>query len=90
MHSSSTSKYSESLLSRSNDDGFDYSVSTFKRWSVVIGSFFGLVSAVGFINSGGVIQTYIITHQLAGVVTTIISWSFSIFTYLSLICTILS
>lgn len=94
-HWGSINEYSDSFLARSNDDpfdddGFDYNASNFKRWSVVIGSFFGLLSAFGFINSAGVIQTYVITHHLADVDTTTISWIFSIFTCLSLICTIFS
>ncbi|RCK60728.1 putative transporter MCH4 [Candida viswanathii] len=54
-----------------------------RAYSVVLGSFIGLVATFGTLNSVGAIQTYVSTHQLAGVKTSTISWIFSIYIALS-------
>lgn len=51
-----------------------------KAYSVVIGSFLGLLTTFGMLNSIGAIQAYISTHQLADVKASTISWIFSIYT----------
>lgn len=47
-----------------------------RAYSVVLGSFIGLVATFGTLNSVGAIQTYVSTHQLAGIKTSTISWIF--------------
>lgn len=54
-----------------------------RAYSVVLGSFIGLVATFGTLNSVGAIQTYVSTHQLAGIKTSTISWIFSIYIALS-------
>lgn len=54
-----------------------------KAYSVVFGSFLGLIANFGIMNSVGAIQTYIATHQLAGVNASTVSWIFSIYMSLS-------
>lgn len=53
-----------------------------KAYGVIIGSFLGLISNFGIMNSVGVFQTYISSHQLKDTDTSTTSWIFSI--YLSL------
>ncbi|EGW30842.1 uncharacterized protein SPAPADRAFT_62710, partial [Spathaspora passalidarum NRRL Y-27907] len=55
----------------------------FRAYSVVFGSFLGLVANFGTLNSMGVIQTYVATHQLTDVPTSTVSWIFSIYLALS-------
>ncbi|RLV93947.1 putative transporter MCH4 [Spathaspora sp. JA1] len=55
----------------------------FRAYSVVFGSFLGLVANFGTINSIGVIQTYLANHQLVDVKTSTVSWIFSIYLALS-------
>ncbi|KAL6454210.1 MCH5 Riboflavin transporter MCH5 [Candida maltosa Xu316] len=64
------------------DDPNDYPDGGIKAYSVILGSFMGLVVNLGLINSIGAIQAYVSTHQLSGLKETSISWIFSI--YLSL------
>lgn len=51
-------------------------------WRVVLGSFFGLIAVLGFINSIGAVQAYISTHQLEALSESQISWIFSVFIFL--------
>ncbi|KAF3986736.1 hypothetical protein FT662_04394 [Candidozyma haemuli var. vulneris] len=50
-----------------------------KAWSVVLGSFIGLVINFGFLNAVGAIQAYVSNHQLAGEPVSSVSWVFSIY-----------
>lgn len=54
-----------------------------RAYSVVFGSFIGLMATFGTLNSVGAIQAYIATHQLSDVKTSTISWIFSIYTAIS-------
>lgn len=54
-----------------------------RAYSVIFGSFLGLVSSFGTANSVGVMQTYLATHQLAHVSASTISWIFSIYVALA-------
>ncbi|KAL7663003.1 Major facilitator superfamily (MFS) profile domain-containing protein [[Candida] zeylanoides] len=54
-----------------------------KAYTVLFGSFIGLVSNLGIIGSIGAIQAYVSTHQLKGVKTSTVSWIFSIYLALS-------
>lgn len=54
-----------------------------RAYSVVFGSFIGLIANFGTLNSVGAIQTYVAVHQLEGVATSTISWIFSIYMCLS-------
>ncbi|KAF5092894.1 hypothetical protein D0Z00_004352 [Geotrichum galactomycetum] len=50
-------------------------------WRVVLGSFFGLIAAAGFVNSIGAVQAYISTNQLEALSESQIAWIFSIFLF---------
>ena len=51
-------------------------------WRVVLGSFFGLIAVLGFINSIGAVQAYISTNQLENMSESQISWIVSAFIFL--------
>ncbi|KAL6453441.1 MCH4 Probable transporter MCH4 [Candida maltosa Xu316] len=62
-----------------NDEEINYPEGGFQAYSVVLGSFLGLMATFGTLNSVGAIQTYVATHQLANVKTSTVSWIFSIY-----------
>lgn len=68
------------------DTSEDANLEDFNKWKacgVVVGSFLGLTSNFGVLNSIGVVQTYISEHQLSHVEASTISWIFSVYLYLS-------
>ena len=65
-----------------DDSSIEYPEGGLKAYSVILGSFLGLIVNLGLINSIGAIQAYVSTHQLLNLKATSISWIFSI--YLSL------
>lgn len=54
-----------------------------EAWSVVFGSFLGLVAVFGLVNTLGAVQSYISVHQLAAKSESQVSWIFSVFVFLS-------
>jgi len=54
-----------------------------KAWLVVLGSFCGMLSGFGFMNSVGVFQAYLSTHQLKQYNEGTIGWIFSVYVFLS-------
>lgn len=66
----------------------EYPDGGFKAYTVLAGSFIGLTSNFGLLNSVGAIQTYLATHQLSHTSATTISWIFSIYLALSFAITI--
>lgn len=62
----------------------------FRAWSVVFGSFMGLIPVFGVINSLGAIESYISTHQLMKVSSSTVSWIFSIYFTVSFFSCILA
>lgn len=66
-----------------DDEEWDFPESGRQAWTVVLGSFFGLVAIFGTINSVGAVQAYISTNQLADLSDAKVSWIFSIFLFLS-------
>ncbi|CAI5755725.1 unnamed protein product [Candida verbasci] len=61
----------------------DYPDGGLMAYSVILGSFLGLVVNLGIINSVGAIQTYVSNHQLSHLKQSSISWIFSIYLSLS-------
>jgi hypothetical protein len=55
-------------------------------WSCVLGSFLGLVAALGMMNSVGVFHSYLAENQLKGHSESTISWIFSMYIFLSFFC----
>ncbi|KXH61110.1 hypothetical protein CSAL01_05715 [Colletotrichum salicis] len=53
-----------------------------RAWSVVLGSWLALFSALGIMNSIAIFQTYVATHQLKGYSEGTIGWIFSVYTFL--------
>lgn len=53
-----------------------------RAWSVVLGSFLGLVAVFGFINSLGAVQAYVSSNQLHNQSESQVSWIFSVFVFL--------
>jgi len=55
-------------------------------WLVVLGSFTGMVAAFGYMNTIGIYQAYLATHQLANYSESTIGWIFSVYIFLSFFC----
>ena len=57
-----------------------------EAWLCVLGSFCGLMAALGMMNTLGTYQAYLSTHQLAGQSESTIGWIFGIYAFLSFFC----
>lgn len=57
-----------------------------QAWLVVFGSFSGMVSCFGMMNTIGVFQAYLSTHQLRQHSPGVIGWIFSVYVFLSFFC----
>ena len=57
-----------------------------QAWLVVLGSFSGMVAAFGYMNTIGIYQAYISTHQLSEYDEATIGWIFSVYVFLSFGC----
>ncbi|KAI1433545.1 major facilitator superfamily domain-containing protein [Xylaria sp. CBS 124048] len=57
-----------------------------EAWLVVLGSWCGLVAALGLLNTIGTFQTYISTHQLSNYDEGTVGWIFSLFAALCFFC----
>jgi len=55
-------------------------------WSVVLGSFLGLLSSLGMMNTVGIYHAYISEHYLQEYSESTISWIFSMYVFLSFFC----
>ncbi|KAF1851577.1 MFS monocarboxylate transporter-like protein [Cucurbitaria berberidis CBS 394.84] len=69
-----------------DDDEVTYPEGGLEAWSVVLGSFMGLVAALGMMNSVGVYHSYIGENQLRSYSASSISWIFSMYVFLSFFC----
>lgn len=61
------------------DEDKEFPEGGLKAYSVVFGSFMGLIPVFGLINSIGAIESYISKNQLASVGSSTVSWIFSIY-----------
>ena len=57
-----------------------------EAWLVVFGAFMGTLACFGLLNSMGVFQAYVSTHQLQKHKAAEIGWVFSIYSFLSFFC----
>ena len=57
-----------------------------QAWLVVLGSFCGMFAGFGYMNTIGIYQAYISTHQLAEYDEATIGWIFSVYVFLSFGC----
>ncbi|KAF2853611.1 MFS monocarboxylate transporter-like protein [Plenodomus tracheiphilus IPT5] len=69
-----------------NDDEVTYPEGGLGAWSVVLGSFLGLVAALGMMNTVGIYHAYIAEHFLQDYSESTISWIFSMYVFLSFFC----
>jgi MFS family permease len=75
----------QSVTSHNNDE-VTYPEGGLGAWLVVLGSFMGLVAALGMMNTVGIYHAYIAEHQLAEYSESTISWIFSMYVFLSFFC----
>ncbi|GME74831.1 unnamed protein product [Ambrosiozyma monospora] len=76
--------------SNSDDEDIEYPDGGVRAYTVVFGSFLGMVACFGLFNSTGAIQAYLNLHQLKGVSNSLISIIFSVFTGCAYLVVILS
>ncbi|KAL0264519.1 hypothetical protein SLS55_000469 [Diplodia seriata] len=74
-----------STVSRPSDEVV-YPEGGTEAWLVVLGSFSGMVASFGMMNSVGIFQAYLATHQLSHYDESTIGWIFSVYTFLSFFC----
>jgi len=55
-------------------------------WLVVLGSFSGMVAGFGLMNTIGIYQAYLTSHQLSEYSESTIGWIFSLYIFLSFFC----
>ncbi|PHH66357.1 hypothetical protein CDD81_7412 [Ophiocordyceps australis] len=55
-------------------------------WLVVLGSWFAMLSAMGLMNTVGILQAYVVEHQLKGQDPGTVGWIFSVYTFLAFFC----
>ncbi|GMG19079.1 unnamed protein product [Ambrosiozyma monospora] len=80
----------EEYESNSDDEPIEYPDGGFRAYTVVFGSFLGMVACFGLFNSTGAIQAYLNLHQLKGVSNSLSSIIFSVFTGCAYLVVILS
>ena len=54
-----------------------------RAWLVVLGCWMALFAGLGVMNTLATFQTYVVSHQLAGIPDGTVGWVFSLFTFLS-------
>jgi MFS family permease len=67
-------------------DESDYPEGGLRAWLVVLGSFCGMIAGFGYMNTIGIYQAYISTHQLSEYDESSIGWIFSVYVFLSFGC----
>ncbi|KAI8933665.1 hypothetical protein NX059_009386 [Plenodomus lindquistii] len=70
----------------SHDDEVTYPEGGLAAWSVVFGSFMGLVASLGMMNTVGPFHSYIAEHFLQDYSESAIGWIFSTYVFLSFFC----
>ena len=66
--------------------GNTYPEGGLEAWLCVLGSFCGLMGALGMMNTIGTFQAYLSTHQLSHMTESSIGWIFGIYAFLSFFC----
>lgn len=66
--------------------GNTYPEGGLEAWLCVLGSFCGLMAALGLMNSIGTYQAYLSTHQLSTQTESAIGWIFGLYAFLSFFC----
>ena len=70
----------------SNHEAVQYPEGSLEAWSVVFGSFCGMLAAFGLMNAVGVYQTYLSTNQLSDYDESTIAWIFGLYIFLAFFC----
>ncbi|PHH70365.1 hypothetical protein CDD82_7175 [Ophiocordyceps australis] len=70
----------------SQDDDDLYPEGGAAAWLVVLGSWFAMLSAMGLMNTVGILQAYVVEHQLRGQDPGTVGWIFSVYTFLAFFC----
>ncbi|KAL1795386.1 hypothetical protein ACET3X_007202 [Alternaria dauci] len=76
----------ESRSSSIANDEVTYPEGGLGAWSVVLGSFLGLIASLGMMNTVGIYHAYIAEHYLADYSESTVSWIFSMYVFLSFFC----
>ena len=76
----------EENRSVTSTDEVTYPEGGWEAWLCILGSFLGLVAALGMMNSVGVYHSYLAEHQLRGYSESTISWIFSMYIFLAFFC----
>lgn len=69
---------------RSTDRAESFPDGGYRSWLVVLGSFLLLMSSYGLMNSVGVLQSYLESHQLSGYSSQNVGWISGLFVFMSL------
>ncbi|KAF3002415.1 hypothetical protein E8E13_003272 [Curvularia kusanoi] len=83
---SSSNEDDEENRSETSADEVTYPEGGAEAWLCILGSFLGLVAALGMMNSVGVYHSYLAEHQLRGYSESTISWIFSMYIFLAFFC----
>lgn len=67
-------------------DGVIYPEGGTRAWLVVLGSLCGMTASFGYMNTIGIYQAYLVTHQLSSYSESSIGWIFSLYIFLSFGC----
>lgn len=70
----------------SDDDDAEIPDSGWRAWLVVLGAFCANITTVGFVNSSGTIQEYLMSHFLKNESESTVGWIFSIYIFLMFFC----
>lgn len=83
IHPTPTKSSSSSSSNNISPHGEFYPEGGTRAWLVVLGSFSGMVAALGIMNTIGVYESYLARHQLASYSTASIGWILSIYVFLA-------
>lgn len=83
IHPTPTKSSSSSSSSNIDPHGAFYPEGGTRAWLVVLGSFSGMVAALGIMNTIGVYESYLARHQLASYSAASIGWILSIYVFLA-------
>ncbi|KAE8149815.1 monocarboxylate transporter [Aspergillus avenaceus] len=79
------SRWEESLVgARSGDVADSFPDGGYRSWLVVLGSFLLLMSSYGLMNSVGVLQSYLESHQLSNYSSQNVGWISGVFVFIAL------
>ncbi len=85
-HDAEKSPAVQDEAAKSPEDEPTYPEGGLQAWLVVLGSFCGLFASLGLMNTIGVYQAYLSTHQLSNYTESSIGWISSLYVFLSFGC----